>query len=117
MQKYPLKGGFKWGFVIFGLLTSIVLMGIPVLILGLKAYAATDDDGLEWWWLGKKRVAWTDITQVSRARAAGLVGGLMAPMSISRSSKKGFINFPSGCFQNRDQLMGEIAQRTGTEIP
>jgi hypothetical protein len=114
--EYGLKAGFKWFFLIFGGITSLILMGIPVLILGLKASAAVGPDGLQWWWLGQKKIAWDDIAEIKRAPTAGALGGLMAPLSVVRTNGKA-ANFPVGVFKDSKQIKAQIAEFSGLTVP
>jgi hypothetical protein len=114
--EYGLNAGFKGFFLIFGGLTSLILLGIPVLILGLKASAAVGPDGLEWWWLGQKTIPWDEIAEIKRAPAAGVLGAMMAPLSVVRTNGKA-ANFPSGVFKNSKALKAQIAEFSGLSLP
>jgi len=71
---------------------------------------------LEWWWLTRNRIPWSDMAEIKKAGVAGLLGALMSPLSIVRSNGKP-ANFPSGCFKDRDDLLATIAERSGKSLP
>jgi hypothetical protein len=110
MQTYGLSGGWKAFFWIFGILaTPIFLLGVPVIILALKARVEIDDEAFSFWWLGKKTIPWADMVDVSKAPPANALGAGMQPIFITRADGKKF-TFPSGTFENRDAIRQRLAQ-------
>ena len=113
---YGLNAGFKWFFIIFGGLSSLMLIGIPVLILAFKGRATVTEEHLEWWWLTTNRVAWDDLSAIHRAGGGGVLGAMMGPLSLVRANGKAS-NFPLGCFADKDQLKAQLAERSGHAVP
>lgn len=114
-NEYALKSGFKVFFIILGVIAlPIFFMGVPVLWIAFKAYAKTDEHGLEYSWLGTKRIAWSEIAEVNRAPAAGIVGILMNPHSVTTTAGKR-LNFPAGTFVGGDQVIAEAKSRAAAK--
>ena len=68
-------------------------------------------------WFGTREHAWSDISSLSRVRAAGLVGGLMAPISYGlRSKPSANPRIALGAHEASAELLAVIEQKTGLQL-
>ena len=107
-ETYALKGGFKTFFWIIGIIAvPIFLLGIPVIMIAMKAYAKVDENGLEYWWLTTKNLPWSELQAVHRAPASGVLGVMLNPQTLTRTNGKK-MNIPVGAFEGSDQLLATL---------
>lgn len=115
MQDYQLGAGWKTFFWIIGVIAlPIFLLGVPVIMIALKANVTIDDDKLGYWWLGQKEIPWAGMS-VARAPAAGVLGAMMSPLRVTNAEGKGF-NLPVGTFNGTEQIIAVLKERSGSEF-
>ena len=105
VREYALKTGFKVFYIIIGIIAMpIFFLGVPVLMIAFCSYAKTDEDGIEYRGLTTKRIQWSQLAEVSRAPASGLLGALMAPHFLATTDGKK-ATLPIGTYNDGDELL------------
>lgn len=80
MQNHYLGSGWKTFYWILGIIAlPIFFIGVPVIMIVLKAYVKMDDEKLEYWWLGTKSIPWEGMTVAPASTSSGL-GAMMRPL-------------------------------------
>lgn len=115
-KEYGINTGFKIFLILFGIIAlPLFLIGILFFLLAFKAYVKMDEEKLEFWWLGKKTIPWTEITNISRNSNGSLLVAMMHSLRIEKSNGKA-ANLPAGCFVNKKEILDKISEKTGMPV-
>ena len=114
LATYPLKTGWKVFFWIFGVLTvPMFFVGVPVVMLALKAELRVTNEGLQWWWLGTRTAPWHG-TFVQKVAGANLLARLMGPLRLQVDGKN--LALPLGTFEGEHEVAQLLRDRAGADI-
>lgn len=120
-KTYRTSRGMKIGCWVLAVLCAVLIVLIPGTVMMLwiahGAYVRVTDDKLYVRWFGTREIAWSDISSLRWGRAAGAVGAMLRPLSYELHSKpKSFGNIAIGAFEGSEELLAELARRTGQSI-
>lgn len=117
---YRTSTGFKVGCWILAVICAVFIVLVPGTILMLwlayKAEVRMTNDKLYVRWMGTREIPWKDLSGFEWARAAGIIGAMMRPLSYSLNGKSGG-NIAIGAFEKNDEILAELATRSGQKIP
>lgn len=111
---YPLKSGWKLFFWILGLVAlPIVFLGVPILMLAVKAELRVSEKGLQWWWLGTRTAPWGG-TFVQKVQGANTMARMMGPFQLLVDGKK--LALPLWTFEGSEEVAQLLREHAGAEI-
>ena len=75
------------------------------------------DDRLDVTWFGTRSIPWDSFAELQWGRAAGAIGAAMRPLSYRAGPKGSWGNIAIGAFENGDQIVQTIREKTGLALP
>jgi len=120
-RTFTTRSGFKASMWVLAIPCILLIVMIPFAIMALwmayRGKVRVTDDKIIVSWLGTREHPWSDIGSLSRVRAPGFIGGLMAPISYGlRSKPRAAPRIPLGAFEAGDELLGIIQAKTGQTL-
>ena len=121
--------GFRIFCAAFAVFCTLTVVMIPFAIgawwLGFKSKIVVREQNLEVNWFGRRIIEWSDFASLRWAKLFGPGGmitrALMKPMTYqlrdgAAGGSKGNPQIAVGVFENTDEIIRQICQRTGLQI-
>jgi hypothetical protein len=116
-MEYRTTTGFKVFCWIMAVICAVLIVLLPfsvmLVVLAYRSRITITDEVLVVRWFGTRRIPWGEIASVRWARAAGLVGGLMRPITGELKNGRSFGNIAVGAHRGMAEILEEIRKRTG----
>ena len=119
---YGLSKGFKIFFWILAVICCLMIILIPLGILLIyiiyTAEVRMTSHSLERKWLGRKVMAWNEITELKWMPAVGAMQRAMRPLRVVAKSPTQTVKagIPVGTFERSAELVAELEKRAGRTI-
>src|SRR5262245_13034973 len=106
-----------WVLAVICAIFIVLLPGtIAMIWLALKAQVVVREDRIEVTWFKTRSIPWSSIKAMQWARAAGVIGVAMRPLSYQVEGQRGWGNIAVGAFEKNGEIIQALTKKTGLSL-